>query len=364
LINRWYSLFSASTPVDPGLPFSDLLYRLPRPCLLVDEPTHIAYYPIFVKSSKIDHMSVILNSILPVCALIGMGKLLKVLEFTDDVFLKTVDRLIYFIFFPAMLFWKIGAPSVTPVADWSLSLAAAGAVVSVSIGSLLFVKAIRMPGKKVGSFCQGCYRFNTYVGMALILTALGDQGVREFGVMIGILIPFINLMAVSTLIWFSDRHYGRREKIRILIKTSASNPLILACLAGILYAKLRIPFPVFLDNTFGLLSLVALPMALLSIGGSLEVQQLKGNLPAALTAALFKLVFLPLLGFVFLSLFQVTGIPFQVGMIFFALPTSTANYILSSQLKSDLNTASAGIVVSTLLSPLSLAVVMLLVTRP
>jgi hypothetical protein len=178
------------------------------------------------------------------------------------------------------------------------------------------------------------------------------------------LIPFINLMAVSTLIWFSDRNYGRREKIRILIKTSASNPLILACLAGILYAKLRIPFPVFLDNTFGLLSLVALPMALLSIGGSLEVQQLKGNLPAAFTAALFKLVFLPLLGFAFLSLFQVTGIPFQVGMIFFALPTSTANYILSSQLKSDLNTASAGIVVSTLLSPLSLAVVMLLAARP
>jgi hypothetical protein len=199
--------------------------------------------------------------------------------------------------------------------------------------------------------------------MALILTALGDQAVRAFGVMIGILIPLINLMAVSTLIWFSGRSYGRREKFRILLKTTASNPLILACVAGILYGRLRIPFPVFLDNAFRLLSLVALPMALISIGGSLKVQQLKGNLQEALAAALMKLVLLPLLGYAFLTVFQVKGIPFQVGMIFFALPTSTATYILSSQLHSELDTASAGIVVSTLLSPLSLAAAMLLAPR-
>ncbi len=308
-------------------------------------------------------MNLILNSILPVCALIGLGKFLKHLDLTNDEFLRTADRLIYFIFFPAMLFWKIGAPSMAPAADGALSLAAATAVISVSLVSLLFVKATRMADKKVGSFCHCCYRFNSYVGMALILTALGDQAVRAFGVMIGILIPFINLMAVSTLIWFSDRSYGRREKLRILLKTTASNPLILACVAGILYGRLRIPFPTVLDNTFRLLSLVALPMALISIGGSLKVRQLKGSLQPALAAALMKLALLPLVGYAFLTLFQVKGIPFQVGMIFFALPTSTATYILSSQLHSDLDTASAGIVVSTLLSPLSLAGVMLLKAR-
>jgi len=304
-------------------------------------------------------MDIILNGILPVCALIALGKAIRRLELTNDDFLKTADRLIYFIFFPAMLFWKIGTPAVEASVDWTLSLSAAGAVISVALLSLLFAKLTRMPDRKVGSFCQCSYRFNTYVGMALILTTLGEQGVREFGVLIGLVIPLINVMAVSTLIWFSKTDFNAREKIRILIRSTASNPLILACILGILYARLQTPFPPFVDNTFRLLSLVALPMALISIGGSLKVGQLKGSLQPALAAALLKLLLLPLVGYAFLTLFQVRGIPFQVGMIFFALPTSTATYILSSQLHSDLDTASAGIVVSTLLSPLALAVAML-----
>jgi malonate transporter len=307
-------------------------------------------------------MDIILNGILPVCALIAIGKALRRFEMTNDVFLKTADRLIYYFFFPAMLFWKIGTPAKEASVDWTLSLSAAGAVISVALLSLLFARLTRIPDRKIGSFCQCSYRFNTYVGMALILTTLGDQGVREFWILIGVVIPLINVMAVSTLIWFSETDYGAREKTRILIRSTASNPLILACVFGILYASLQTPFPPFVSNTFRLLSLVALPMALISIGGSLKVQQLKGSLQPALAAALMKLVLLPLAGYVFLTLFQVKGVPFQVGMIFFALPTSTAAYILSSQLHSDLDTATAGILVSTLLSPLSLAVAMLVVS--
>ena len=40
-------------------------------------------------------MDVILNGILPVCALIALGKALRRFEMTNDVFLKTADRLIY-----------------------------------------------------------------------------------------------------------------------------------------------------------------------------------------------------------------------------------------------------------------------------
>jgi predicted permease len=49
----------------------------------------------------------------------------------------------------------------------------------------------------------------------------------------------------------------------------------------------------------------------------------------------------------------------QTGMIFFALPTSTALYVLSSQLGSDTRLAAASIVLSTILSFVSLTVVLL-----
>ena len=257
-----------------------------------------------------------------------------------------------------MLFWKIGAPaSPTPI-DWKLSLAVLSAVLGTHMASLVFVKTTRVGNFKVGSFSQCCYRFNSYVGIAVILIALGDEPVRQFAVMIGVAIPFINFLAVSTLIWHSGNSYHTYKKIRLVFKAALSNPLILACLAGILYSKLQLPFPEFADNTFHLLSLITLPMALISIGGSLNLAQIKGHLKMALFATMFKLLFLPAAGYVFLRVYGVSPIPFKVGMIYFALPTSTAAYILSSQLQSDVDLAAASILISTLFSIFSLSLVL------
>jgi len=316
------------------------------------------HFPMPMGSREGVTMVTVLNSIFPVFALIALGTALKKLKFTSDEFLHTSDNLIYFIFFPAMLFWKIGAPSSPAAIDWKLSLAVLSAVFSVYITSLLFVKAAHVEHEKAGAFSQCCYRFNTYVGMAVMLTALGDEGVRVFAVTIGVVIPFINLLAVSTLIWYSGSTYGTTEKFRLFIKATVSNPLILACLTGVIYSKLRLPFPAFLENSFRLVSLVALPMALISIGGSLNLAKLQGHLKMVTIATLLKLLLLPVLGYIFLRAYGVAPLPFKVGMIYFALPTATAAYILSAQLHSDAPLASANIIVSTLFSFFSLSLVL------
>ena len=84
-------------------------------------------------------------------------------------------------------------------------------------------------------------------------------------------------------------------------------------------------------------------------------KSLKSHLTLATVGAVFKLVLLPLVGYGFLRLFGVTGTDWGVGLIFFALPTSTAIYVLSSQLGSDTDFAAAAVVVSTALSFLSLS---------
>ena len=56
----------------------------------------------------------------------------------------------------------------------------------------------------------------------------------------------------------------------------------------------------------------------------------------------------------------VTGVPFKVGMIFFCLPTSTAIYVLSAQMNSDVELASVAIMLSTLLSFASLSAALIL----
>jgi malonate transporter and related proteins len=65
-------------------------------------------------------------------------------------------------------------------------------------------------------------------------------------------------------------------------------------------------------------------------------------------------------GYWFLLAFHVSGPAFKIAMIYFALPTSPANYILSAQLNSDVELATAAIVLSTLLSIGSLSATVVL----
>lgn len=299
----------------------------------------------------------VLNNLFPVFALILVGSLLKSRNVTTDRFLEVSDRLVYFIFFPALLFWKIGGAPSDLFGQTGLYKAVIGAVLTVYILSTACIILANIAHFKAGSFSQSCYRFNTYIGVAIVVNAFGENGVRQFGILIGIIIPIINVLAVSTLTWFSGQKKAMRRRASQTIGALIRNPLILACLGGILYGQLINRFPVFIDNTLKLASYVTLPLALLSIGGALTLRSLKENLGLTLVAAGFKLLLLPLIGYGYLKWFQVAGLPFKVGMLFFCLPTSTALYVLSSQLDSDTRLASASIALSTILSflPLSIA---------
>jgi hypothetical protein len=303
---------------------------------------------------------IVLNSLFPVFGLLILGSLLRRWNLTNEAFLKTSDKLIYFIFFPAMLFWKIGGAPNDAGSENKLYVAILVAVLIVFVISTISIKLFRISDFQAGSFSQSCYRFNTYVGVAVVLNALGDKGIQYFGILIGMVIPLINMLVIVILIWHSGKNYTSRQRIKYTVKAMISNPLIIGCLLGILYSKTINTFPVFINNTFNLMSMITLPLALLSIGGVLSFESLKSHFRVSLLASLFKLVILPLIGYVLLTTWNVTGIPFKTGMIFFTLPASTASYVLSAQLNSDTNLASASIVLSTMLSFIPLSIALLL----
>jgi malonate transporter and related proteins len=303
---------------------------------------------------------IILDTILPLFVLLLLGSVLRLTRITTDLFLKTADKLVYYIFFPAMLFWKIGNSSASTGFSPGLCLAGILAVVLVFGLSLLFVHQSQMPGFQAGSFSQACYRFNTYIGMAVVMNTLGEEGVRHFGILVGFVIPLINVLAVSVLIWHSGQNLNLKKKLVFFARALVSNPLILGCLAGILVSRSGFVFPRALNNTFALMTSITLPLALISIGGTLSFTGLACHTRTSLVAACFKLLVLPVVGFILLKIFFVTGIPFKTGMIFFCLPTSTAIYVLSAQLNSDTELASAAIMLSTLVSFVSLSAALLL----
>lgn len=302
----------------------------------------------------------VLNSLFPVFGLILCGSLLKRYGMTNDVFVQTADKLTYYIFFPLLLFWKIGNSSTALFSNTGLYIAVICSVLIVYGLSTAFIFVFKVADYQAGSFSQSCYWFNSYTGTAIVLSVLGKDGIQHFGILFGMIIPLVNVLCVSTLIWFSGEKTLSINRLGQIFKGLVSNPLILACLSGILYANLAQGFPPFIDSTLALCSFVVLPLALLSIGTALSLAGIRDHFKLSLIASIFKLLVMPGVGYLLLTIFGVTGIAFKVGLIYFTLPASPVLYILSSQLNSDTKLASAAIALSTTLSFFSLSAALLL----
>ncbi len=241
---------------------------------------------------------------------------------------------------------------------WRLWAAGLGAILAMWLVSLLAVAVGRVGRFQAGAFSQATFRFNTYVAIAVVMGAQGNAGVARLGELLGLAIPLCNVLAVMTLIWFSGRELDQRTRTRLTLRALVQNPLILACVAGMLWVRLLPPWPQAVDNTLRLASSFTLPFALISIGGALTFAGLRERLGPTVGAALLKVALLPVLGWWALKLAGVTGPDVLTAMLFFAMPASTAMYVLSGQLDSDQALSSAVIVLSTLASFVSLSVVL------
>jgi predicted permease len=264
-----------------------------------------------------------------------------------------------------MLFWKIGKSNNGSSFDPNIIWAAFSTIFFIFVLSTIYIIVAKVKKFDAGSFSQSCFRFNTYIGFAVIINALGEEGIRFFGIIISFAIPVINILSISLLSWFDELSPSKSEfkkKIGAMAGSIIKNPLIIACVSGLIFSNLKLLLPEYLNNLFKLISSASLPLALISIGGSFTLGKLNDYLNLSIISSLFKLIFFTLSGCVFLHFFGVTGIAFKASLIFFALPTATSIYVLSSQMNSNTDLASSTIVTSTALSFVSLSCVMIYIS--
>ena len=160
------------------------------------------------------------------------------------------------------------------------------------------------------------------------------------------------------LISHSGEKPGGRETARLFAKQIASNPLIIACVVGLILQLTDLHLPVFASRTLGALGQIALPLALLSVGASINFAQLRGTAITSVIAACIKVFVFPLIGLIVALCWPGVSTPERTAaLIYLACPTAVASYILADVFGSDKELAGRIIVISTLLSAVSMSLV-------
>jgi predicted permease len=307
-------------------------------------------------------MSLLITTItivLPVFLVIGLGHLLRCLKLFDASFVQQTNRLVYVVFLPLLLFHKIGKADFASFFNGPLVIASSLVVLFGFLLTYSYTGLRHYPAPQRGSFCQGAFRGNlAYVGLAICLNAYGDDGLTRAGILMGFLVPVLNLFAILALLLPQPRNAD--EKGPNWLAQIALNPLILASFMGLIWSYWSLPIPIIIDRALGITSGLTLPLALLAIGGSFSLERLKGDLRLATLASCVKLLLLPLLAAILLRLFGVSGVDFGIGVLLAATPAATATYIMAHQMKADAELAGSIVMLSTLASAFSYTLILLL----
>jgi hypothetical protein len=301
----------------------------------------------------------ILNIVLPVFAVIALGAFLKRLGMIDAQFLQQTNRLVYYVCLPLLLFFEIGRADFLANFNGRLVFGSILAVTITFLISYLYTVLRRYPPAGRGVFSQGAFRGNiAYVGLAIVFNALGQSGLTRAGILMGFLVPFLNLYAILALLW--PHRDTSNQGATYLLRQIAFNPLILASFAGIAWSFLAIPTPLLLERSLKIATGMTLPLALLAIGGGFSGERLRGDLFTAALAAGAKLIWMPLLAAGILAGLGVTGTDLEIGVLIAATPAATANYIMAQQLKGDAELAGTIVMLSTLLSAVTYTVALMI----
>ena len=264
--------------------------------------------------------------LLPDFALILLGHGLRRSMHLGDAFWSGLERLVYFVLFPALL---INAISRTPI---DLSAAAplfASGLAAMAAGALLAWPVRRLfdlTPMVFASLFQGAYRFNSYIGLAAAATLYGDPGIAAMGILVGAMVPFANLASV----WMLARH-GEQRLWRELVR----NPLIWATLVGLTLNFGDLALPHILHQFLARLADASIALGLLAVGAALKLRGVPGARRAAVYIAAVKLLAVPATAWLVGTALGLSGLYFHIVVVFGALPTASSAYILAVRMGGD-----------------------------
>lgn len=305
----------------------------------------------------------IINTVLPVFLIIALGAQLRKAGFISAELVTGLNRLVYWVALPVLLFYKIATAAYDYQAAGKTFLVMLIGMLACIAAAYLVAAVMRMPAPLMGTFVQGAFRGNLlYVGLPIIIYSFAnsaDYSAAEIETLaflvLAPLVPAYNIAAVLALL--ASRHKLDRHAPARILRQLITNPLIIACLAGAVYSLVLPPLPTITVRTCAAVGQIALPLALLGVGAALVQGRIIGQRTYAFAGSVIKIAIAPIVGLLAAKLLGLGPAETRVAIIFLACPTATVSYIMAGQLGGDERLSAAMVLISTILSILSLSLV-------
>ena len=306
-------------------------------------------------------MDIMIDIILPVFGIVLIGYVAA----RAGLFPEAAGKgLAYFVFnfaIPPLLFRSMVTQTLPDPIEWSfLASYFGGGLVACVLGAVLSKALFRrdFAHAVIAGATSGVSNI-MLLGIPLVLTAFGEVATFPIFLLLAFNAP---LMVMATTLLIEGRHGGGeniRRLPRNLAKSLVTNPIVMALILGVIWNLCGWKLPHVVDVLAMSLGQAALPCAVFSMGVSLAGYRVAGAVPEIGMASMLKLVLHPVLVWLLATyVFVVEPLWRDIAILAAAAPAGVNVYMVATRYDAATNHAAATMLVSTLFSVASVAVVL------
>ena len=313
------------------------------------------------------------NAIIPIIVVIAFGYILKKIRFFDEYFFSALNKYIFRIGLPVLLFYNVYNINHFDEIDWFIIGFSVIGIIAIFIFGLLIVPLVTKDENQKGVLLQSLFRSNfAILGIPLAGAIGGPEALSVVALVSAFAIPAMNILSIVALVMYQKNDEGTHISISQIFIKVMKNPIIMGVYIGLLVLLIRRFIPVrdgelvfsiknqmvFLYQPLVWISQTASPLALIALGGQFEFLSGKKAIKQIIAGVGLRNVLVPvvLLG---LAIYLSQGYPNMVYaypalIALFASPVAISSVVMTAEMGQDYKFANQLVIWSTILSILTL----------
>ena len=294
-------------------------------------------------------------TILSIILMIGIGYVLKRIDFLSEKDINPLNKIVMNILLPCMIFSALYSSDLSLIPKLGI-LPFVILISSFVTGlvSFLILKKLGYDDKKLWSVLVTVMIANTaFMGYPVNLGIFGHEGfLRAIFCDIATMCIFLILSFVLVI------KFG--GTVKKAIRKIALFPPLWAIILGLGLNILNVPIGPVLNNTVNYLGNGAIPLIMISLGLSIDLAGLSRSKSMVAFTSIMKLLFFPAIAFIVVLSLGLSDLQYTVAIVEAAMPSGMLSLVLAITYNLDYQLTSDCILINTVISLITLPVIIMI----
>lgn len=288
----------------------------------------------------------VLARLLALLAVVLLGTGLRAIGILDARRSAQLNAAAYYVALPAL----IVVSTYNQAIDELLTPALLGGLLMVLFGTAgvawLVHRNRGSDGRQSVAIIQSYHSNLGYLGLPLVAATFDADVTAIASVVLGVVSLVQVPLTILVLTSFNEADAAIGDELRRL----ATNPILASLVVGLSIGSLGLAVPGPAATGLDALGSLALPLALLCVGSSLNLDLPTGDASATAAVVALKVGCMPVLAWLVFSALSVDTATFAATVVMLGTPTAVSTYVFATELGGDAEFASLNVFVTTVAS--------------